>query len=1096
MKELKEGVKMRPSRNAILGYSYQKMIALFLLTKMDVEREIVQIEIEADVTNNFDDVTINFLNRTVYCQMKDFKDVKLSQLKRINDAIIIKGTIHKLSEQENVIFIKNIDINPNTNFLGIPAYDLDGILIISLSRDFAWEAIYNSYRFNEKRISILERFFDKTLDERSLIINRSDLPPIDIYSTDLMEKTIILKDIILDDSNIIKIEGKPGVGKSHLVEQLKLNKEKILYRFWVSNQDKNYKERLEYKNFISNITKELFQNYQSKTEEEIIFTLREKDLILVIDGLDHVENYNVHSLPYFINFINKVSLSSKVIVLSRPLKTETNWPTYIINNWNYEQSVKFLNELYHITDYSITKKLYGMTNGYPILLSFLAKHYKEFKLLPEINEIKDIDDYYNQIAKNINTKSALTLFLTSHSFFMESEINDLLEDELTSILKEFIKSYPYLFDIRLNRISLVHDSFNTYLKKLNINYDSRKHTVHQKVFNSIISGEVKYLSRFIYFDFSPEVKLQVVEKYSNIDEFKRLMNNCIDFESIQEFYNQVRQVIHEINPNSLSTYHYYDLSLILNLIHRDHISNLNSFLYTYTRSLVCNGYKPDHITSSGYVFSMLYFLLEGNIDLLENVTSDDNYSTDYFYDSLLNEIDAEESYFDHHLEPLILTQQVKYDLESKQEYKIKDLISYILINAYIHGSTERKFKEIHKSIICYIDRNEQEKAIKMLEKTLIKYGVRPFFAKSLLLNSKNKLESLGVIRGVNKYKNLTLRNYIEEYSYQGSFEVLDRVQNYLRLALKDNRKIDISSICLFWTMYNNRKDYSVINLFEALRVFEKLNLINEIESCEIIVTFQKMSEKGIRHLLENYIETHKVNIIEILEENFDLTELQVEWFNLPIEYINNFSQELFEIAFKRIIRYHSVSRKIRINDIENVLNSIYGEQVLEILANLNYTIEIPEHHFQKQLLEKDICIEIVDDEQDNRDYKRNSLDRYNQGILTSEDIDFIKKNELKLHEVAGFTDGNYSLLSDLNIFHIYTKEEIKQNIRMILYNSMLGKIRSINMYGNLYYFIGNVPKLIFENDININWKEIFSSFNVFLELSLINGDVIKFKKNN
>ena len=43
---------MRPSRNAFLGYTYQQCITFLLLVKMDVERQIDKLEIEA-IVNKF-----------------------------------------------------------------------------------------------------------------------------------------------------------------------------------------------------------------------------------------------------------------------------------------------------------------------------------------------------------------------------------------------------------------------------------------------------------------------------------------------------------------------------------------------------------------------------------------------------------------------------------------------------------------------------------------------------------------------------------------------------------------------------------------------------------------------------------------------------------------------------------------------------------------------------------------------------------------------------------------------------------------------------------------------------------------------------------
>ncbi|MFP3489218.1 hypothetical protein R0K20_16610, partial [Staphylococcus sp. SIMBA_130] len=66
-----------------------------------------------------------------------------------------------------------------------------------------------------------------------------------MFSTELIDETILLQEFSLEPASILLIEGKPGVGKSHLVNQLKIAGQSLLYRFWVSNQDVNYKARLE-----------------------------------------------------------------------------------------------------------------------------------------------------------------------------------------------------------------------------------------------------------------------------------------------------------------------------------------------------------------------------------------------------------------------------------------------------------------------------------------------------------------------------------------------------------------------------------------------------------------------------------------------------------------------------------------------------------------------------------------------------------------------------------------------------------------------------------------------------------------------------------
>jgi hypothetical protein len=126
---------MRPSQNAFFGYSYQQCITFLMLAKMDVEREIKAIEIEATVDNNFDDIKISWKDKTTYCQIKDIDNISQYDLIIKDHHISIKGKEHILSDEINVLFFKNIDVVCNDYFFGIPAYKITNIYIIPLSRE-------------------------------------------------------------------------------------------------------------------------------------------------------------------------------------------------------------------------------------------------------------------------------------------------------------------------------------------------------------------------------------------------------------------------------------------------------------------------------------------------------------------------------------------------------------------------------------------------------------------------------------------------------------------------------------------------------------------------------------------------------------------------------------------------------------------------------------------------------------------------------------------------------------------------------------------------------------------------------------------------
>jgi hypothetical protein len=361
--------KITLMKNAFIGYSYQEQVTSLMLTKMDVERTIIEIEIEAKVDHKFDDIKLITEGAEYYLQIKDFVNISLDDLIVSDNEVSIAGKLHKLSSRTNVIFFKNIEITPNCMVLDIDAYKLKNIYIISLNRLAIDQKIEELYKTDHLRKYIIDQFFSECLDIRKLLIKKSELPVLNVFKTYLIEPTVNLTIETLEIENILHIEGKPGVGKSHLAVNLENQySNNIVYRFWVSNQDNERNERLQYNNFVLDFSKKLFSNLKPYTQIEIISKIKELQKTVIIDGLDHVENYNSKDLEAYIAFIDKLKESCKVIVLSRPLQRELNWKKQLLGNWNQEQTKKVLNELYHIEEYINIEKIYKISDGYPILV--------------------------------------------------------------------------------------------------------------------------------------------------------------------------------------------------------------------------------------------------------------------------------------------------------------------------------------------------------------------------------------------------------------------------------------------------------------------------------------------------------------------------------------------------------------------------------------------------------------------------------------------------------------------------------------------------------------------------------------------------------
>lgn len=1070
-------------KNAYIGYTYQKLVTSLLLAKMDVERNIDSIEIEADVNNDFDDLKISSSNVEFYFQIKDFNDVSLNSLKFTDNSIFIKDKEHSLSKFTNVIFFRQIDIIPNCEIFGIPALNVNDVYIISLNRENIDERISSLYNLNQQRESTINKFFSRCLDNRKFRIERKDLPTIPVFDTNLIEPTIDVGRKHLTVENILVIEGKPGVGKSHLVNCLtKEYPNSIIYRFWISSQDKEYNQRLKFSNFIFDFSKKLFNDQVIRAENEVLEKLWEVNKTVIIDGLDHVENYDNKELKRIIDFIQKLQSKCKTIVLTRPLKYQLEWSKHELVNWNKKQTEKVLDELFHITDYDVCSKIYSITDGYPILVKYLAEHFKEHNNLPDLNTLKSIDEYYDEIFKDkVNTKSLLTLFLCCRSFYMQHELQLFLEEEMAVTVSDFIRDYPYLFEKRLNRISLLHDSFNTYLRNQNIDYSKKQKTVKEIVYKSILNSEDAFLTRFDFFYLDKKMKREIILKYSTISEFKDLVNGAIDFEAIQSFYGQLRESLLELSPNDLEVENYYELSLIINIAYRDHISTNNQFLYTYIKSLLFNGYTEKSITSSGYLFGMLYYIKTGSADLLLNQTSNDLYDTNHFFESLVNETKKEDNFFRKHLSPLS-KKEIKKLISTSREYDFKEKITLVLENLFIHKKHQSDYLDLTSCIEKYVYSEEQE-SVCILENFLERNNIRPFFARWILKDAKQNILALGHVSEINDYVNLTLNDFIVKNRQLGSFDLWVEILNHIRLSLHLNKTIDISSISKFWTKYYQRKDYSLISLPSALFVFEQKGFVNKTDAVELITKIQEVSEKGYRGLLADYIEQHSPNIIDFLINTFDIEELHISWFTLSSKYIDQFPDIIFNISMKGLLKYHSHNREIDFNEVENVISSSRCDEFRSILEITKFRVRIPKRSNKIRILKKNriAYTEYIDD---SNSYKQDSQSRLNNGILTIEDKKIIIERKLKPEVVAGYSDGFYSSLSDLKLFQVFPKNEIKKSIKPILYNAIVGKVNTINSFHNLYYFPGNALKLINDYKIEANYDSLYESFTNFLELSM------------
>ncbi|WP_294297620.1 hypothetical protein [uncultured Chryseobacterium sp.] len=1069
-------------RNAYSGYTYQKHITQLLLSIMDVERKISKIEIEAKVDDNFDDLLVSINNEEYSFQIKDFENITLDQLVVEDENLIIKGKAHKLSKSKNIVFFKHIDIVPNDKVLEFNCLKKGNLYFISMSRTDADLFIDDLYSGNLNRKYEIENYLSETLDNRIWLIERSDLPSLKTYTTDLHQESVKINHTLVEFEKLLLIEGKPGVGKSHfvnsLVEEYPVN---ILYRFWVGNQESDYLERLKFQNFVQDLNVKLFHDLKNRDITDLLKEIERKKITLIIDGLDHVENYNSSELSRFIKFIEELKEYCKVIVLSRPLVVKLDWKKHIFENWNKKQTEFVLEELFHITNYNIQKEVFYMTQGYPILVKYVAEFYKLNKKLPETGQLQDIDSFYEGIIKHEKGKYSLSIFLCTNSYLMYSEL-DLFLGEAKYYVEEFIDEHPYLFDTKLNRIALFHDSFNTYLRNRSTNYKILNENATKLVYNSIMSLDRRFLSRFSLFNLSNQQRKEIARKFCNIAIFEEIIKSSIDIEAIRNFYFDLRDCMSNYKFDDFEISHYYELSLIINLIYRDHISTPDGFLYTYTQALLFNGYTEEDITSSGYLFGMLFYVKTSNPILLYNKVSNDNYSTDYFHMRLEGDVNKEEYFFIRNKKVITKTKIIK---ALKDRRYFSNYLPWIMENLFLHQKRYQGFEELSDSVNLFLEGFESKGAIKLAQ-FLEKHPNSYHHANWYLNDVKKNLIAAGCeVSNIeeNKYNHLTLAGLILKNKEVGSFNLSNKIHEYIRLTLHRKKKIDISSISLLWTKYYNRKDYTLYGLPKALKALHKNNFLTLDECIFTITKIQDISEKGYRYLLGDFFEMYDPCEIMPYVEKVNLNHLSLQWFLLPLEFINSFSDKLYNYAIRQLLQDNR-NNSVEINEIRNGLLSsrLHDIELQFSITKTKVRVEKSDIII-KELKKSKILLDIYVDREGR--YSTTIEERLNSGYIYHGDLNYIKEKKIDLLDAAKLADSESSSLVFTELFEMYEKKEVTDNFKEILYNAIIGKTWRGEYSLLLYYTAGHILYIIEKYRNKKEFEEAVKSFKKFTQLSLI-----------
>lgn len=1050
-------------RYAQKGYSYQKDFYTLLVAKMDVSEDIKCVELEKIFSeaekkiNSFDDCYLEFNSDNYYFQVKNVKNRKgkcitLEDIK-MSDSKITVGSYEIFYKKDNIniLIINTTEIKTNTEILELEALNYNGIYIVPITSEEINKSINDLYS-DVRRVNEINEFTSNKINNDIFKLNKEDLPPVNkFFSTILDDETIRLRANLIPEleKGIQLVIGKPGVGKSHFVNELEENfNPDALYRFWTSSNDLYKKRRLEFKEFINDLNREIFNSHGNFTCEELVNEINEKELTVIIDGLDHIENNNFEEFDKYISFIEACS-NGKILVLSRPLKKVLKWKKIELNNWNRYQTQQYLKKAHGIEKYEIIEKIFNVGNGYPIITKFLVEHYKLHGEIPNSNFIK-INDYYDALFKGYSFKAEMLIFLLNDYFIREDELDLFLSEYDRIKILEFMKNTPYLFNRELNRISLIHDSLNTYLKQDNTYLQTFKEEKLEIVKESIDNFEINFLSRFDGFGFEEDYIKDILIRFSEFTNFEKLLNSTFDFESIQEFYKQLKSLLHILQ--NLDVYQIYSFILICLIVERNTLEGYYSLLYQIFTYMDKNSLDENDIFSKGIFWKMYnYFGQYQNHETIIVNLDEISYSHDFY-----EKFNKEYSYWDD------LTNDIEDEyvdlIKSESEYERKELLIELFTNIKFNERTNSKYYSL---IDDYLNKGEND-ILKDLENICIEFNISRSWIPNIINKLNYNLKSLGIIKKDNMFIENSLEELIEKTAHEGSFHVQDHLLKYFRLKNLNDEKIDLNSLNKFQGMYFERKDYSVITINEALWTFENKKFLKEYDSIDLICNLMDQSEKGIRHILTEYFNFKGPNFMKNFLKEKDFPHDYVDIFDLNPNLINECSINDLTEPLINIFDYNSYRKSIRYDEVSNGLKSKYKNSILDNIYYFGYSVNVPKE-------------EIIDDE--------NEYVPFNYGFIHLDDLEYIKENNLSCIEISKYCSHNFQSFCYLELYEHYPISDLRENFFDIIYTSMF--INLFSDYARWSCYLGNIPMFLDKLECDVDWDKLYDIFTSFLRFSLI-----------
>ncbi|UTJ06208.1 hypothetical protein [Arcobacter roscoffensis] len=500
--------------------------------------------------------------------------VERDDFKKFCDELIIEIELPKASLNiSNPSDLENILLK-QAERLGIGVYPNEDIYIVDFLERFAKKI--GEYRASSSEKSLEDILIDlrvKTdfgnIKQKFEIDQTKNIKSLDKFSS-FYTKVI--------ENNKTLLIGEPGSGKSwfltNFIEHLSDTSKKVIrhYCFTSTEDESFYEKRVTSDVFFGNLIADIIKEFPNLKEVKdklfasdlnelnILLSHIDEELIIIIDGLDHIDRVLKNSVTLsqektkIIDFISQINISKNISIIlgSQPvneIRTLVESFSYIeekIPKWNIDDTIelmdKYLLEDGLIDTKSLSEYIFEKSEGNPLYLTYIIKtllvqgsSLEAIEALPQYEF--NLKSYYEYLSEQINNNITSEVLACLEFSVTRTELSEIIT--FTHHLEDNLKILSPVIAENISRggIKLYHDSFRRFnVEKLKANAN----------IDEIYKVIAKWLKEQDFYEHAKSYR-HLLKYYIKLKKFKKVKTYAsVDFLT-KSLYNGYSEDIIKIN---------------------------------------------------------------------------------------------------------------------------------------------------------------------------------------------------------------------------------------------------------------------------------------------------------------------------------------------------------------------------------------------------------------------------------------------------------------------------------------------------------------------------------------------------------------------